>query len=132
MAKHYVVTGACVTHIPVTDSGGPMLVTLYQGAQLPEGVPEDRIKHLLDNNLIAAEGEDADEALADAWAPAPAVPDPAVVPAPFAIPERKPVNGRSSKADLVDHAVDQGMDRDEADAMSREDLLDRYVRKTGE
>jgi hypothetical protein len=52
MAKNYVVTGACVTHIPVAGSEGTMLVTLYQGAPLPEGVPDDRVKHLLDSNLI--------------------------------------------------------------------------------
>jgi hypothetical protein len=33
-----------------------MLVTLYQGAPLPEGVPDDRIKHLLDSNLVEEVG----------------------------------------------------------------------------
>jgi hypothetical protein len=129
MATKYVVTGACVTHIPVAGPGGSMLETFYQGALLPAGVPDDRIKHLLDNNLIAAEGEDADEALADAYAPASEPVNPAVVPPPFELPERRPVNGRSSRADLVEHAVQQGMDREEAEGMSREELRDRYVRK---
>ena len=129
MSKQYTVTAACVTHIPVAGPDGQMLVTLYQGAALPEDVPEDRIKHLLDNKLIAAQGGDADEALADAFAPAPAPPNPAVVPEPFDPAGAKPVNGRSSKADLVDHAVAQGESREDAEAMSRDDLLNKYVRK---
>jgi hypothetical protein len=130
MSKKYVVTGACVTHIPVAGPEGQMLTTLYQGSPMPEGVPDDRIQHLLDSNLIAAEGGDADEALAEAFAPAPAPPNPAVVPEPYTLPERAAkVNGRSSKADLVDHAVNQGMEREEAEAMSRDDLLNKYVRK---
>jgi hypothetical protein len=56
MSKNYVVTGACVTHIPVAGPDGKMLVTLYQGAPMPEGVPDDRLKHLLDSKLIEEVG----------------------------------------------------------------------------
>lgn len=130
--KTYIVTGACVTHIPVAGPDGKMLVTLYQGAPLPEGVPDDRIRHLLDSNLIAVEGGDADEALAEAYAPAPEPPNPAVIPAPFDPMSVKPLDGRSSKQDLVEHAVRQGMSREEAEGMTRKDLADKYVRKSGE
>jgi hypothetical protein len=123
MAKKYVVTGACVTHVPVDGPEGKTLVTLYQNTPLPEGVPEDRIQHLLDNNLIAEAGSDeAEERIAEAFAPNNA--EPPQVPA-----AGKTVNGRSSKTDLVEHAVSQGMTREEAEGMTRDDLLDRYVRK---
>lgn len=114
MAKQYTVTAACVAHIPVDGPDGRMLAMFYQGAVLPEGVPADRIKHLLDAGLIAESGqvseEEASARLTGEELPA-------------------KVNGRSSKADLVEHAVAQGVTREEAEGMTRDDLLDRYVRK---
>lgn len=67
MAKRYQVTAACVTHIPGPSllGSGTALGTLYQDAILPPGVPADRIKHLLDNGLIAECGEDAPAATAE-------------------------------------------------------------------
>ncbi|MET8866530.1 hypothetical protein ABZW11_26630 [Nonomuraea sp. NPDC004580] len=111
MAKRYEVTGACITHIPVSTSQGPMLVTLYRGAALPADVPEDRIRHLLDSNLI--------EPIEDGSEPEPVE------------EESGPagVNSRSSKGELVEYGVAQGGDRAELDAMTRDQLLDRYVRK---
>lgn len=53
MSKRYQVTGACITHVPVTTSQGTTLITLYKDAMLPADVPADRIKHLLESNLIA-------------------------------------------------------------------------------
>lgn len=114
MAKQYTVTAACVTHIPVDGPDGRMLATFYAGATLPEGVPADRIQHLLDAGLIAESGQVSEEEASARLTGE----DP---------PTR--LNGRSSKADLVDHAVRQGMTREEAEGMSRDDLLDRYVRK---
>lgn len=123
----YVVTGACVTHVPAAGPDGQMLVTLYQGAQLPEGVPEDRVKHLLDNNLIAkADSDEAEEAILESYAPNKGDQGPAE---PKQDPASKPVNGRSSKDDLVAHAVANGMNEEDAKAMSRDDLLNMYVRK---
>lgn len=115
-SKQYTVTGACVTHIPVAGPDGKMLVTLYQGAPMPEGVPDDRIKHLLDSNLIeevGGEGGVESKEVKESDTP-------------------KPLNGRASKDDLVAHAVANGMNQDDAEAMSRDQLLDMYVRKPAE
>lgn len=114
MSKSYVVTGACVTHIPVAGPGGQMLVTLYQGAPMPEGVPDDRIKHLLDSKLIEEVGGKAE-------------PEEAKEPE-----SPKPLDGRSSKADLVAHAVTNGMNQEDAEKLTRDQLLDMYVRKPAE
>lgn len=115
MAKRYEVTGACITHIPVSTSQGPMLVTLYRGAALPADVPEDRIRHLLDSKLIAEVGD------------APAEPVEEQVPEGG---QAGAVNSRSSKADLVAYGVAQGDGtQEELDALTRDQLLDRYVRK---
>ncbi|MFI7125902.1 hypothetical protein ACIBQ1_09425 [Nonomuraea sp. NPDC050153] len=43
-------------------------------------------------------------------------------------PERLPVNSRSKRDALILHAVDQGMTLEAAEALTREQLLDRYVR----
>jgi hypothetical protein len=67
--KQYKVTAPCVVHIPVSTSDGPMLSTFYKDASLPAGVPEEKLKHLLDGNLIEEVGgaakaepeEDAEE-----------------------------------------------------------------------
>lgn len=53
----YRVSAPCVTHIPVAAQGGSMLSTFYRDAVLPPGVPDDRIKHLLDSGLIEAVAE---------------------------------------------------------------------------
>jgi hypothetical protein len=107
MAKRYEVTGACVTHIPVSTSQGVMLTTLYRGAMLPADVPADRVKHLLDSNLVKPVGGDE--------------PEPAE--------GKTAVNSRSSKADLVAYGVAHGDDRAELEALTREELLDLYVRQ---
>lgn len=103
MAKKYRVTAPCVVHIPVSTSEGPMLGTFYKDALLPEGVPAEKLKHLLDSNLIA----EVDEP-----------------------PAEPKLNARTSKGDLVDHAVAQGdMTKEEAEALSLKDLQARYVNK---
>jgi hypothetical protein len=116
MSKQYKVTAPCVVHVPVSTSDGPMLGTFYKDAILPGDVPAEKLKHLLDSGLIeevggsdrATEEEQDDGGSGDP----------------------KPLNGRSSKADLVAHAVANGMNREDAEAMSRDDLLDMYVRKS--
>lgn len=117
MSKNYVVTGACVTHIPVAGPDGPMLVTLYQNAPMPEGVPDDRLKHLLDSKLI----EEVKQAKAE--------PEPEEAKEPEA---PKPLDGRSSKADLVAHAVANGMNQEDAEKLKRDELLAVYVRPPAE
>lgn len=123
MAKSYQVVGACVTNVPVAGAQGTQLATFYAGQPLPEGVPADRIAHLLSVDLIKEVGGDAK--------PAGATPAPAPVSAPGGdqvgqVPES--VNGRSSKADLVAYGAAKGGDRAALDQLTRDELLDRYVR----
>ncbi|MEU9888007.1 hypothetical protein [Sphaerisporangium sp. NPDC051011] len=114
MAKTYRVTGACVTHIPA----GQQLITLYSGNLLPPGVPQDRIDHLLSVRMIEeVESAPAETASPDTAAQEPKAPEPAAK-----------VNARSSKPDLVDYGVARGDDRAELEALTREQLLGKYVR----
>ena len=118
MAKTFQVTGACVTNVPVTGAQGTQLATFYAGHLLPADVPADRIKHLLSVGLIAEIGD--------------STPKTAEVSAPVSSQgggASTAVNARSSKADLVEHGVAQGGDRAKLDALTREQLLDRYVRQ---
>lgn len=111
----YQVTAPCVVHVPAMTPSGPALGTYYQDAILPEGVPENKIRHLLDAGMIAAVGG------AD---PAPTRPDSEQAERPATT-----VNARSSKGDLIEHGVAQGGDRAELEDLTREQLLDRYVRQ---
>lgn len=52
MTKRYKVTAPCVTNVPASTASGPTLLTFYKDAILPQDVPEARLKHLLDGNLI--------------------------------------------------------------------------------
>lgn len=50
----YQVVAECA-HVTVTEAGGiPAMKLLYKGAPVPDGVDPKRLKHLLDNHLIAA------------------------------------------------------------------------------
>ncbi|SFK92602.1 hypothetical protein SAMN05216275_14163 [Streptosporangium canum] len=109
----YKVTAPCVTHIPVPGPGGISLTTLYVDAVLPEGVDEDRIKHLLDSKLIVEVGADAQPEGVGSEETS----------------ESRTVNSRSSKAELVDHGVAQGGGRAELEKLNRDELLARYVRQ---
>jgi hypothetical protein len=105
VAKQYKVTAPCVVNVPVSSEQGAQLTTFYRDALLPEGVPADRVKHLLDSNLIApvdADGEVEEE--------------PATV------------NSRSSKAELVEYGVAQGDDRAALEAMTVKELKELYVK----
>lgn len=55
-----------------------------------------------------------------------------VDPEPDVAPSAGKVNSRSSKGDLVEHAVTQGMAREDAEGLTRDELLDLYVRKQPE
>ncbi|GGN39530.1 hypothetical protein FHR83_006700 [Actinoplanes campanulatus] len=53
----YQVVGECA-HVETEELGGAKSLTLlYKGSRLPAGVPEARIRHLLDAHLIAPVGE---------------------------------------------------------------------------
>jgi hypothetical protein len=119
VAKRYKVTAPCVVNVPVSSEQGAQLTTFYRDALLPAGVPADRVKHLLDSNLIeqvkgdtSVEEEQQDK-----------------VPEQEETPEVPAVNSRSSKQDLVAYGVAKGDGTPEAlDALTRDQLLDRYVR----
>lgn len=109
----YQVVGACVANVPVDTPQGSQLAMFHQHALLPPGVPADRIAHLLSVGLIKEVGGSGTPE------PKPAAPE----------QPSGSVNARSSKGDLVEYGVANGGDRAELDAMTREQLLDRYVRK---
>lgn len=125
MPKKYQVVGACATDIPVATANGSIRVTLYRGNVLPEGVPEKRLEHLLDVGLIKEldKGEDPTPPEADAGVTPPVQSEGG---------EPKPLNARSPKPDLVEHAVSQGMERKDAEELTRDQLLELYVRKQPE
>jgi hypothetical protein len=57
-SPRYQVVAACVTNLPSPSAstvrpGQTTLVTVYQGQLLPDGVPEDKIRHLLESGMIA-------------------------------------------------------------------------------
>jgi hypothetical protein len=112
MTPQYQVTAPCVVHIPVTTSAGTSLNTFYKDAILPPDVPEARIKQLLDSHLIA-----------EVAVGSPAVEQQEGGEQPVA------VNARSKHAELVAYGVAQGGDQAELGALTREQLLERYVRK---
>jgi hypothetical protein len=114
MAKTYRVTGACVTNVPVTTAQGEQLATFYTGHVLPRDVPDERIKHLLSVGLIKEAESAAPAAEEAASTTSEAVPT---------------VTARSTKPELIAYGVAQGGDQKELDALTRDQLLDRYVRK---
>ncbi|MFI7468140.1 hypothetical protein [Nonomuraea sp. NPDC049646] len=121
MAKTYRVVGACVTNLPVSTAQGTQLATFYTGSILPEAVPADRVKHLLSVGLI--------EEVPGEAKPTGATPtEPTATGSSQQTQPPDTVNGRSSKGDLVEYGVARGANRDELDNMTREQLLERYVR----
>lgn len=109
MATEYEVTAACVTHIPTVTSNGPMLLTLYRGNRLPSGVPQDRLRHLLDGGMIRA----VEQAVpADEEGGGPSL----------------TVNSRSNKDQLVAYGMAQGDDRVTLDGMTVKELQAKYVK----
>lgn len=121
MAKSYRVVGACVTNVPVSTGQGTQLATFYTGHVLPADVPADRVAHLLSVGLIEEVGGDAK--------PTGATSDGEGEQAEQAEQAPDSVNARSSKADLVNYGVAKGGNRDELDAMTRDQLLGRFVRQ---
>jgi len=136
MAKSYQVVGACVTNVPVAGPHGTQLATFYAGQPLPEGVPADRVKHLLSVGLIKETGGEAKPTGAtpasSQQASKPASQTPANTGQQTGQPPQAPesVNGRSSKADLVAYGVAHGGNEAELDALTREQLIERYVRNS--
>jgi hypothetical protein len=111
----YVVTAACLVHVPFDTPQGKQLGTLYTGAVLPGSVPKERIKFWLDGGMIAK----VDEEPAEEPAPS-ASSDPATPPEVKAPPESGP---GSSKEAWVEYAVARGMARADAEALNKADLI---------
>lgn len=113
----YVVSAPCVV-LPVQAIGsGPVRREFYQGAVLPDGVDEAALKRHLRKGMIE-EFEPLDvEGVED---PGPAN-DPG---APVALP-----NKSASKADWVAYATSDegGMAQAEAEAMTRDELAEKYL-----
>lgn len=151
--KRFQVTAPCVVHIPSRTVSGPSLGTYFRDAILPDGVPEDRLKHLLDSNMIvevdeegrpvqrkkAEEGKAAAGAAKTPAGPAggsPVEPVKANVagaaqgPAgPGSTVEPVKPNARTSKGDLVAYAVaNSDLSREDAEAMTVKDLQARFVK----
>jgi hypothetical protein len=121
----YVVTAPCLVHVPFDTPQGKQLGTLYTGAVLPDSVPRDRIEFWLDGGMIEKVGAEP------ASTPDPSAPPepsgPATPPGLQAPPESGP---GSSKDAWVDYAVQRGMDRAEADALNKADLIKRLKGET--
>lgn len=114
MSKVHLVTGPLVI---ARDTEGHDLY-LYQGAVIPATVDAAERKRLVETGLVS-EGDPYD-----------ALPDPLAVDdgstAGDSDDDSKPA-GNAAKAEWVDYAVDQGMPREDAEALGRDDLRDKYA-----
>lgn len=112
----YAVTGACV----VVPGPGGQLVTLYAGSVLPDEVPASTVKHLLESGLVTK-----------------TAPLSAVVVGTEA-PSGDPAGGTSgpgeggrpalaeAKAAWVAYAESQGVPTEEAEALTKAELVERF------
>lgn len=107
----YRVTAPYVT-VQTQGLTGPVVVGLYAGALLPDDVPDATIKHLSDNGMI----EKGDEVIGQPEAQA-----------LLEQPTRPEAPAKSAgKAEWVDFAVARGMARDDAEAVTKEQLVAVY------
>jgi hypothetical protein len=122
--KTYVVKGAYVT-APVTSDQGTVILGFQKGAPLPDSVPQDSIDHLLSVDLIT---ENADEV--DIYAPTATLDALGRTPAGDDSGDNSdgPPAKSAPKAEWVEHAVTQGMPRDQAEAATTQQLQDKYAR----
>ncbi len=150
MADKYQIVGECA-HVVVTDHTGVSAVNLlYKGAFLPDNVDKDRLQHLLDTGLVAkvseqdaiapnaaveqdpnvgippqqpaesksdddGKGEDKGSGKAELTAEQKAAQ--AKLPADGSAPD-----GRASAEVWVEYAVAQGLSREEAAKVSKDEL----------
>ncbi|MGI5423065.1 hypothetical protein [Actinomadura luteofluorescens] len=120
----YVVTAPCLVHVPFDTPQGRQLGTLYTGAVVPESAPKEKIQFWLDGGMIrkveaAPEPEQTEE---------PGSPEVSKSQGPTPAPEGDlappPTGGAGSGKDAwVDYAVKRGFTREEAEGMSRDDLI---------
>lgn len=103
MARYQVVGAMVSAKVDTID--GVQVRYFYAPAVLPDGVAQESIDHLLDVGLIAVFGESSV-----------AEPD-----------DTEKAPGKSaSKATWVEYAVSQGMDATEAEALTRDDLAEKF------
>lgn len=110
----HIVTGPLAI---VTDSTGQPRY-LYQGAALPEGIPDVEVERLTDAGLVskvdepvAVLVEEADTSKSASTAGSGDVQRP---------------SDAATKATWVEYTVARGMDRDKAEAMTKQELIDAY------
>jgi hypothetical protein len=133
--KRYRVTAACVVHVPVVTQAGPALGTLYRDAVFTADPDSEKVAHLLGSGMVEEIGDDGQ--LVASGPPAPAKASAAKASAAKAETgqgagsgsQAPQVTARSTKAELVDHAVAQGVDRGEAEKLTVKELQERYVRQ---
>jgi hypothetical protein len=136
MTTTYRVTAPYIT-VKVETLSGTEVRGYHAGAVLPSGVLPESIEHHLRKKMIAplptpaaesaepaqdegSEGSAAKSSESSADSSTGSATPSASTPPPAAPPESGP---RSSKAAWVDYAVARGLDRAEAEAMSRDDLI---------
>jgi hypothetical protein len=128
--KRYRVTAACVVHVPVVTQAGPALGTLYRDAVFTADPDSEKVAHLLGSGMVEEIGDDGQLVASGPPAPAKASAAKAETGQGAGSGSQAPqVTARSTKAELVDHAVAQGVDRGEAEKLTVKELQERYVRQ---
>lgn len=129
----YQVVGATVI-VEVDTPEGRQLRHFYPPAILPDGVPAPMLEHLLSVGLIAPIGDepepgDPDGAPADPGDPTGAAAGegaPADPGDPTGAVDEQPARS-ASKADWVAYATGHGLTLEEAEALTRDGLVDRFT-----
>jgi hypothetical protein len=98
------------------------LGTFYKDAFLPDDVPPEKLDHLLEAKMIVEVEEGGDNE------PSSQTPEDVKERGESQQAQPATVNARSSKADLVAYGVARGASQAELEEMTREQLLDRYIR----
>jgi hypothetical protein len=120
--KDYKVLAQCVVHIPMNTSAGSTLGTLYKGATFSGDEASEKIKFLVEAEMIGEIGKDGQ--------PVKAKDDKANdKPADAEGDDEPKVNARSSRAELLAYATKHGgMTDDDANKLSNKQLIDRFVK----
>lgn len=132
--KNYKVTAQCVVHIPMNTSSGATLGTLYKGATFNGDETTEKIKFLLEAEMIVEldkqgqpvqPGKDSEEDETPAESPkAPA----GGSSGGSSVEQPAKLNARTSKGDLVTYAVaNSELTQEQAEAMTLRELQARFV-----
>jgi hypothetical protein len=111
--KQYRVIGA-LAQFTLPSERGPMVQYLYRGTPVPDGVDPAELAHNIEVGLV----EEAD--------PFDAMPEDREPPSGSGGDEDGPPAKAASKADWVAFAVAQGADEAEAEASTKDALIDQY------